>query len=217
MRKQARLTSFFPGRMSRSGAELKFLDTDLVANPIVANAGYLVPSLNIVPQNATESGRIGRSLTIKSIQCRIQATGSNDLNGELIRVTLVLDKQCNGAAPAIGDILAAVGGNVTSLNHPNLDNSSRFVILADLTHTLQSQAERVSTLAGSTTTVTSCVPAVSSFMFNKRVNIPVLYDAAFADGRLVTIRSNNLVLLFTSTSSTDAYGRGVCRIRYSDE
>jgi len=200
----------FKGRAARSGGELKFLDTALAASA-VAQAGTVAPNINVIPQDSTESGRIGRKVTIKSIWFKgmIQKDGAAATanTSDNVRIIVVQDKQANGAAFAVTDYLETAN----FLSHKNLANSNRFVCLSDQTFAL-------SCPSGSYT------GAAASFgeqrkTWNKYIkcNIPIEFDAAFADGRLATQRSNSVAVIYISESATISTIQYNVRIRYSDD
>lgn len=84
--------------------------------------------LNSVPQNGTETGRIGRKLQMKSIDL-IYTVGltPTSTGGGCFRIKVVYDKQPNGALPAVLDVLALDDFGAKN----NLANSDRFITLID--------------------------------------------------------------------------------------
>lgn len=84
--------------------------------------------LNTVAQGTTANQRVGRKITMLSLQIRYAvALGATSTGGSPIRFKVVYDKQSNGVAPAITDILT-----VDTFTAPNnLDNSDRFITLMD--------------------------------------------------------------------------------------
>lgn len=97
----------------------------LVAGSAAWTAGTL---LNPIAQGTTANQRVGRKVTMLSVMIRYAvALASTSTGGSPIRFKVVYDKQSNGAAPAITDIVT-----VDTFTAPNnLDNSDRFVTLID--------------------------------------------------------------------------------------
>lgn len=199
-------SSGFYGRFGKGG-ELKFFDTSL---SFLIDATGEVPAtgqLALIPQGVTESTRVGRKCTIKSIAMKGNllyapaAAASGSTNAVMY---LVLDKQCNGAAAGATDVFT--GTNFVTLFH-NLANSQRFVVLKTWKWTINSSA-------GATTAYNNVSRMWSGF---KKCNIPIEYSST--TGAITEIRSNNLFLLASSDGTSDdliTIG-GTCRLRFSDQ
>ncbi len=186
-------TGGFYGRTG-TGKELKFHDVDL-DDAVVVTGGTVTPSINLIPQGVTESQRIGRKCTIRSIGWRwrlllpeLDATGTPG-DGDILRMILYVDKQCNGATAAVTDILESA--DFQSFN--NLANKSRFRTLMDKTIVLNTEG-----IASDNAGVMSTASVQKPGQFFKRCNIPLEFDST--TGAITEIRSNNLgVLLLTSS------------------
>ncbi len=200
----------------RSNGELKFLDQDIDDAVIVTTGtvflnGSTEASLLRIAEGNGESGRIGRKITIKSINWRFtidvpEADGvANPQNSDTVRVILYLDKQTNGAAAAITDILETA--SFQSFN--NLSNSKRFRTLLDRTYTINVKA------GGSNGTTSDWAQNRIDDTFFKKVNIPIEYANTATDGSLATIRSNNIGLLLISGTGVAGF-QSKMRLRYSD-
>lgn len=129
-----RFTSFEARRpmvaaISGSSEEVKFFDTTNTGTALATTGVITNSSLNLIPQGILENNRIGRKCTIKKIQFRgvIQFNSSTTESGEVVRIMVVWDKQANGAAATITDILETA--DEKSFN--NLSNKNRFVTLKD--------------------------------------------------------------------------------------
>ncbi len=200
-----------------ASTELKFHDQD-VNDPGVAGSGTIFTnasaeaSLLRIPEGNGASARIGRKITVRQINWRFEiklaeADGvANPANDTTVRVLLYLDKQANGAAAAVTDIVVA--SNFQSFN--NLSNSKRFRTLMDRTYNLNRPS------GGGNGTTSDWAGLRVSDTFFKKVNIPIEYNSTATDGSLATIRSNNInMLIFGSTA--DAVFTSKMRIRYSDQ
>lgn len=200
----------FYGRYS-NGGEMKFHDVDL-DDAVVAGAGGITATINIIAQGVTESTRVGRKCTIKAIHWRYkvnlpqQDAGGTPLNGDTLRIILYLDKQCNGATAAITDILETA--NVQSFR--NLANVSRFNILLDKLHNINYH-----NMASDGAGLVSLSNQTYQTTFNKRCDIPIEFNNVANDGSLATIRSNNLGVLLISEAGVVGFFSAF-RLRFSD-
>ncbi len=202
-------TGGFYGRYSGRNAELKFHDVDL-NDAVVSNTAAVTPTINIIAQGVTESQRIGRKCTIKSINWRyyitlpLQDAVALPVTGDTLRMILYLDKQANGATATSAGILESDDWQ----SFRNLANSGRFQVLLDKDHTIN---YRCMNSDGAGLTSQSQVVTLGSFY--KKCNIPVEFDST--TGAITEIRSNNIGLLLISS-------QGICgfeskfRLRFSD-
>jgi len=202
-------TGGYYGRFNGKGGEYKFFDTQVNVVPAPA-LGFILPSLNLVVQGITEDTRVGRKMTIKSINWHMQAAtptyeGTVDPGqGDALRVILYLDKQCNGAAAGVTDILESAGWQ----EFRNLAENQRFDILMDKTIDINP-----GTLASFAVNDFNGVRIRHSSSFFKKCNIPIEYNGP--SGLIGTIRSNNLGVLIIAANGTADFISKV-RIRYSD-
>ncbi len=195
------------GRRGRMG-ELKFHDLDIDDAVIASNGTIVDSSVNNIPQGVTEVTRVGRKCTIRSINWRFHILLPNSANmaagtNDTVRVILYLDKQCNGAAAAVTDILES--DNYQSFN--NLANKSRFRILMDRKYQMNAQAG-----SGDGTSGDAAGVQYNDALY-KKVNLPIEFDST--TGALTEIRSNNIGVMLLSKV-------GIClfeskmRLRFSD-
>jgi len=189
-----------------SPGELKFLDTAFgAAVPAVA----AVPAggqINLIPQNVTESGRVGRKCVIKEIQFNgfaQFAPAASATASDVMTWYLVLDKQCNGAAAAVLDVFTS-----TTLPNAlrNLDNERRFRILKKVEITFNPGA-------GVTTAYNT---AIRTMNYRLKCNIPLEFDPSAATGALTTIRSNNVFLINGAATSGLITAFGTHRVLFLD-
>ncbi len=196
-------TSGFYGRFSK-GLELKFFDLDL-DDAVIAAGANITDSINEIPQGTTESTRIGRKCTIRSINWRYQIVipaGTTNNTADTVRVILYLDKQANGATAAVLDILETA--DFQSFN--NLANKSRFRTLMDRTYSINSD------ISGDGTSLDSGKKELQDSFF-KRVNIPIEFDSTA--GAITEIRSNNIGVVLLSSDGVAGFFSKI-RLRYSD-
>lgn len=196
-------------RGGRGSGELKFLDTTK-ASTVTATAGTIFnDSLCVVPQDGTESGRVGRKITAKSFYFRgftyLAAATAATSTDDQVRFIVYLDKQTNGAAAAVTDILETA--DFYSFN--NLANKSRFRILCDKKLSIQANG------AAATGAAYSFGEVRKSWEKYIKVNLPLEYDNSATTGAITTQRSNNVGVLVISTDATAQVGY-TCRMRYTD-
>ncbi len=172
---------------TRAG-EHKFHD-HVIDDSVIATGGGIAAVINDIAQGTTESERIGRKCTIKSIQWRydiLYPQQSAVTGGDIVRIILYVDKQANGAVPAVLDIMETADYQ----SFFNLANQSRFRILMDRTYAVNATAGAGNGTANDT---------FSNFtqgQFYKRCNIPLEFSGTA--GAITEIRSNNIGMFIIS-------------------
>ncbi len=194
-----------------AGPELKFLDTTR-AQTTTATAGAITnASLNIVAEGVGESQRIGRKIVLRAIHIQgtvlLPTTATAADTSDSVRVVLYQDKQTNGAAAAVTDILESA--DYRAFN--NLSNKGRFRTLADTRVALDSGSGS----GRGTTDTLSYGESQEWLSIHKVVNIPVEFDNSGTDGAITTQRSNNIGVLVISQSARASVGY-IARVRYTD-
>ncbi len=168
--------------------------------------------MNILPlliiENTTPSGRIGRKIVVKSVAFRLHivfpeaATPLHDL----VRIIVLIDKQCNGAQPVVADILQTA---TTATSFYNLENSGRFEILFNKYFNMFARSGAGNSTAG-VNTFGDDEKFVKGYF---KLNLPIQYNAA--TGAITEIRSNNIVMLCISTHGfAFTASDGLWRTRY---
>lgn len=207
----------FYGRYGRGGqmarirrglnVESKFLDTALSFGFDTTLEVPATGQLTLIPQGVTESTRVGRSCQLRSIQIRgsiIYSPGADTTGADIVYLWLVQDKQCNGAAAAVTDVVTTT---LASTAMVNLANSDRFKIWRKWCIPVQAGAG-VSMAYGKD---------MKPFEFFTKLNVPIEYDSSATTGAIGTIRSNNFFLMAGDTSADDEVGfNGTCRLRFTD-
>jgi len=198
-------TGGFYGRFSGPNAELKFFDTALSFAVDTTGEVPATGQLALIPQGVTESTRVGRRATVKSIQIRATAflvPGAGTSAASLFAIYVVQDTQTNGAAAGIGDVLTS-GNMLTALIE--LQESGRFRILKKI-------VRKLTATAGVSAAYNE---ACTHIEFYKKVNIPIEYSST--TGAITEIRQNNIFLLAGAIGSDDTISvQGNCRLRFSD-
>lgn len=103
---------------------------DMGATTFAGDTTGTVQLLNGVAQGTDYGNRVGRRVTMTSafIRGTLKANSTTPTAGQS-RIILVVDRECNGVAPTIGDVLSTV----TTTGNLDLDNTERFLILMDQT------------------------------------------------------------------------------------
>ncbi len=203
-------TGGFYGRYSGRDSELKFHDVN-ITDAIVAATGQITDSVNKIPQGVTESERVGRKCTLKSINWHWQATlpevdaVMTPAGSDSLRLVVYLDKQCNGATAGVTDLLEAANW----LQFRNLSNSGRFNFLMDKTVVLN-----YSGLASDGAGVVSQGDVLRDGSFYKSCNIPIEFSST--TGAIGEIRSNNIGILLISSAGLVGFDSKM-RLRFSDQ
>lgn len=111
-----------------------------ILDPVVSTSYNVTTSASIILLNGIAAGddsdqRDGRRVTLDSVSIRgdlFYAVTTSAHPADMVRMMLVYDKQANGAAPAITDILI----NANADSHYNQNNMGRFEVLWDQVWTL---------------------------------------------------------------------------------
>ena len=122
------------GAMAMRG-EKKVIDINTTSFA-VETTGTQLQLLNGCAPGSQNFNRIGRKITMKSLQIRGRVQFKDTTGGPTqVRMIVVYDKQPNGAAPTFANIISSqnIAGTIDSLIScfPNLDNRDRFEIIRD--------------------------------------------------------------------------------------
>lgn len=178
--------------------ELKAVDTSLASAVDTTGA---IALLNGIARGDDIGNRVGRQVTCKYLEARI-AMGVTSGTGEdqYQRILIVQDRQPNGTALAITDVLVAT--NVYSQS--NLDNRLRFRILYDKWFPLNASAE-----AGS----------AKSWEFKVPLNFVTQFNNGDA-GTIADIQTNSLYAIVIGSKVAGVTAGSVAgriRVRFTDK
>ncbi len=192
----------------RRTPEIKFHDVD-IDDASIAQNGTILTSACLIAQGATESTRIGRKCTIVGINWRYNlklssVAGANAQSSEQIRLVMYQDKQCNGAAATVTDILES--DFYQSFN--NIANKKRFRILMDKNYTLNSVG------GGGDGAVNDWPDFYIEDSFYKKCNIPLEFDNTA--GAITELKSNNIGVMILSKTGSVSVLDSKCRLRFLD-
>lgn len=192
-------------QMIQTEIEKKFYDTSF-GTTVVPNTGAIFNSLNLVPQGVSDSNRVGNKMVIKNVNHHftIQLTnqGVSVPQSDKVRIITYVDKQCNGAAANVTDILEAA--NIHSFR--NLDQVDRFEILQDELHEL----DCYSFYGGGTANAIN----IGTIKLNKKLNCHINFSGA--TGAITELRSNNIGFLVISFGNSISTIEGTSRVKFVD-
>ena len=190
------------GRYQPMGPELKWKDSS--SGTVIVPFGLAAANqlINLVDLGTGPNQRIGRSITIRHIEVKINMqanwtlpAGAPPTVGNVsYRVDLILDKQANGAVPAGGDIYDTLIGAVAPENRfPNLLNSDRFVIMKRWEGDLNPPSIPL------TDPVNQQLTSIGrDLKLSKKCNIRVELNPS-TPTTIADVRSNNLLLVFSGS------------------
>lgn len=175
--------SFWAGpNLGRPNAQ-EYKTIDLDSTTKVADTTGTVTLLNGVATGDDFTDRDGRRITMTSLYIQGMVTAVDNVTGaSLARLIVVYDKQANGAAPAITDVLKAAD----SYAQINLNNRSRFQIIADKRYALGPMSDTATqAFAGS--------PSVMPVKIYRKLNLETQYSGTGAT--IASIATGSLYML----------------------
>lgn len=209
----------------RSVGELKGMDTFLTYAPVLASTGT---NGGILPTNLIQTGtgswnRIGRKVCLKSL--RLQGTAScthvlnaaSDLDGNVLRMIVVWDKQPSGGAePLFSDIFGQTSQagveNTSWYSPPKYDTMMRFTVLKEFS--INSNAEATPSATNYT---------MNEFHVDEYVRLPNLesnYSGQSSPMTIADINSGALYVIARAKTASATNTQWVvelnARIRYTD-
>lgn len=204
-----------PRRTGYLNIERKFHDVR-VASGTIDETGTIwanpsgEASLLRIPEGNSESDRLGRKITLRSLHIRgnffLNPDPTNSSHNATVRMIVYQDRQTNGTAATPSEILEGVS-TAYSNSYRNLANKSRFYFLCDKTIQMASKFAFTDTGAS----------AQRYISFNKMLKMPIQYSDTAQDGSLGTIRSNNIGILFLNNGTLiNANFVGRARVRFTD-
>lgn len=169
----------------RSRDELKVTDTATVV-AAVTQAG-VVSLLNGTATGTDYTNRTGRKMITKSVLIRlfINTNLVSAQQGDVVRVIIFVDKQSNGALPAVADVL-----NTATYAEPmNLNNRDRFIIIRDTIFTMSPAVYAAAAL-------TAGAPVTRMAKHYKKVSFETIFSGT--TNGIASIASGSLCILYIS-------------------
>ncbi len=168
--------------------ELKFFETEKALTTSSTTGVLLDDSLLHIPQNTTENGRLGRRIQLVHLAIRghmlFNSTTTLSQMNNALRVIVFLDKQANGAAATMSDIISS-DGVVDFLSFRDLSNSGRFRILHD-----QALAMNGHAVLQSSASVGDNLPR--TYLWGLNVPLHEIIEYSGTTGAMTEIRSSNI-------------------------
>lgn len=124
--------------------------TDVPISQTLTNGGFVFP-INREIYQTDESGIVGIQISMKNCYWQYVVTPGSTPVPAAVRVMLVWDKQPNSQLPLVTDIIAADLTTATislTVTPMNIQNTDRFVILADERTTLNPNQDQVRNVTG---------------------------------------------------------------------
>lgn len=207
-------TSGYYGRykygLSATNPEMKFFDgAGTLGGADINTAGNIAEdSLHHVAAGTGEQNRVGRKISLRKIHIRgtyvlTPATDQTKCSA-IVRTIVYLDKQCNGSAATVTDILESAAWH--SFN--NLANKSRFRILLDRKTKVRSEAGAYDG--------TDDQYGINQNMYEWHINVNLPIEFNSTTGAIGEIRSNNVGLLMITNGSARVTTDYKWRVRFFD-
>lgn len=213
---KSRPSSVKPARLARVG-EKKVIDI-LLTSYAVENTGTQLQLLNGVAPGTNINNRIGRKLSLKSLQIRgvVAFTDNTTANPSFLRMVIVYDKQANAAAPTFANIMTSqdIAGTTetNAFSMVNLNNRDRFEVIRDKVIEMG--------VIDTTATQTFAVPPASATIneYIKLGNRETIYNAGTA-GTVADIVSGSLFIFFIcpQANATGVTAQCCFRTRFLDQ
>lgn len=178
--------------------EKKAIDTTI--NSAINTTG-VITLINGCARGDALNERIGRATHMQSVYVRglVDANATTGI-AQIARVLIVYDRQANGVAPAITDILT----HVHPYGHVNLSNSLRFSVIADQDYEIYDR--------------TNGGDVDRSINIYRKLDLPVHYNSGDA-GTVADITTGALYLIGLTNAAigdTDSTMQVQARVRYTD-
>lgn len=183
-------TAGYYGRYPQVTGEDKFFDGSKASTTSATGGTIFDSSLVKIPQGTEEKERIGRKCVIDRIAIRgnvlLPANTNENLTNDTVRIIIYQDKQTNGAAAVVTDILESAAWN----SYNNLANSQRFRVL-------HSEFIEINSLSGGGDVAADTSDSTSKYFdFYKKCNIVMEFDSTA--GAITEMKSNNIGVLVIS-------------------
>lgn len=220
---RATLARRLPGTLRMTRPEMKSCDVVSASVAVSTTAQFIL--LNGVQEGSSFYNRIGRRISMRSLHLKftLAPSGNGAGVGETLRFMVIYDRQPNGAAPAISDLLldydntGATGTTVKS--GMNMNNSDRFVMLRDKILQIPNNGAAVALSAGQEAIMDQFEEKGDFNWFVKLRGSEVHYKATsnpavigdIATGALYFVTYSNIAVATSGYNATY-----LARLRYSD-
>jgi len=178
--------------------ELKAVDTTMSED---VSTSEIVRVMNACSQGTDIGTRVGRQITMKSVQIRGHIKANNANPGDLVFWAVVYDRQSNGAYPNMSDVYTT---DSLVPNFRNLNNRKRFKVLGSGYIKIP--------------TATSLEGNIVPFEFYRKLNHPTEYNATNG-GTIADITTGSLLFMqrgYHVAGADDSSIVVYSRVRFSD-
>lgn len=204
-------SSMGPSSRRMGVREMKWFDTTTTLSPLVSN-GTIVGTLSVIPQDTTESGRIGRRIKIHLVDIKARLAMPADTTRTNYHITcrfiLYVDRQCNGVAATTAEVLQ----NQTPYGHYNLNSQGRFRILTDRLINVHADAITTNFDANTHTSTSKQV----NFRVKKKLNLVIDFNSTAGAQIEHTTNCLGWMLVSDTVTGTVTNFHCIARIRYTD-
>ncbi len=163
------------------------------SSTLITTAGVIIDTVLPIPQGTADNNRVGRHVILTYLGLRVffetASAAQEDSSGDFIRWIVYLDKQCNGTAAVVGDLLQ----NADPISFRNLDNVHRFHILHDKMFSWNSGKLTFTTIPTLHTQIRQ------TEHFGKKLSIPITFSGTA--GTVADLSEYNIGMLFISTTN----------------
>lgn len=208
-KKTGRLPPFTPkrGAAKLQRQELKVFDTALAFNFDATGEVPATGQLCFVQTGDTLNNRDGAVIMVKSLQIRsrwLHAPAASATAAGTIYLYIVQDRQANGAAAAVADVLTSTDLGVALGNVPN---QYRFKILRKI-------AMNVNAAAGATTAYNNTAGCIEEYI---KFSPPLEIRYTASAGAITDLASNNIFLIAGAETNIDDQVTlaGTARLRFT--
>lgn len=175
--------------------EVNFFNLGVVRNPVLSTGEMF--ALPLIALGPDEQERDGLSITLKSVSFKhlfhlppLDA-GAQAISPDTVRWIVFIDKQANGALPAVTDLL----DTAYFQSEYNVGNEGRFIILLDETESLLYTGGMASDGAG----LVSHQATRMTFQHQHDLDLTIQYGGDL--GAIMNITSNNLLIFYISQAA----------------
>lgn len=174
--------------------ELKFFDGNLTVNNIGTGGTVFTPAVCTPIRGTAGTQRVGIKCNLMKlfIQGRIiKLPSSADLADDIVRIIVFLDRQCNGVAATITELL----DTADIFSYRNLSNAKRFKFYHDKLYDMNSMGGYLATLG-------ACITQTQSFKIAVSVNEEL--DFTGTTGSIADLNSNNVGIAVISANNVES-------------
>lgn len=190
-------------RKIQRGVELKWVDRLIDGDSAGSNSFYL---LNGIAEGTTAETRVGDEVKATSVQFRYNLSSPTSytslaVTNFLARVIIFWDRQANGSAPAVGDLLATDVVTEPLYSPYNYNNNKRFKIVYDKMHRFMPQAGLTSS--------TPFTAMASTVIVDRRRRLGRTVKYIGTGNTIASVGTNSLYMFVTANQGSSTITAGI--------